>query len=148
MLKEATPFGEQPMLLGFDPGRDKCGVAVMGLDRQVQFNQVVPADGVETTIQKLCRDFPISVCVMGNQTTSKEWSGKLTTYLSDAVRLFKVDERNSSLEARDRYWELYPPQGLQRLIPQGMRVPPRPVDDIVALILIERYLNRLIATEL
>ena len=117
----------------------------MGLDRQVQFNQVVPADLVQTTIQELCQDFPISVCVMGNQTTSKEWGNKLTEYLSDAVRLFKVDERNSSLEARDRYWELYPAKGLQKLIPQGMRVPSRPVDDIVAVILIERYLSRLIA---
>lgn len=138
-------ISRQPMLLGFDPGRDKCGVAVMGLDRKIQFHQVVQADLVKTTIQKLCQDFPISVCVMGNQTTSKEWGNKLTEYLSDAVRLFKVDERNSSLEARDRYWELYPPKGFQKLIPQGMRVPPRPVDDIVAVILIERYLSRLTA---
>lgn len=145
MSNNAKLFGEQPMLLGFDPGRDKCGVAVMGLDRQIQFNQVVQADVVKTTIKQLCQDFPISVCVMGNQTTSKEWGEKLTTYLTDSVRLFKVDERNSSSEARDRYWEIYPPKGLQKLIPQGMRVPPRPVDDIVAVILIERYLSRLIA---
>ncbi len=145
MPYEPTILGEQPMLLGFDPGRDKCGVAVMGVDRQVKFHQVVQSDAVPCTIQKICQDFPISVCVMGNQTTSEEWGQKLTAYLSDAVRLFKVDERNSSLEARDRYWQLYPPKGFQRLIPQGMRVPPRPVDDIVAVILIERYLNRLIA---
>jgi hypothetical protein len=37
---------------------------------------------------------------------------------------------------------MYPPAGLSRLIPQGMRVPPRPVDDIVAIVLIERYLNK------
>ena len=145
MPNQTAIFGEQPMLLGFDPGRDKCGVAVMGLDRQIRFNQVVEADVVLKTIHQICQDFPISVCVMGNQTTSKEWGEKLTGSLSDAVRLFKVDERNSSLEARDRYWDLYPPKGLQKLIPKGMRVPPRPVDDIVAVILIERYLSRLIA---
>ncbi|HBB34174.1 MAG TPA: resolvase, partial [Cyanobacteria bacterium UBA9273] len=42
---------------------------------------------------------------------------------------------------RDRYWQMYPPKGLQRLIPKGMRQPPRPVDDIVAILLIERYLG-------
>jgi hypothetical protein len=36
---------------------------------------------------------------------------------------------------------MYPPQGLTRLIPQGMLTPPRPIDDIVAIILIERYLS-------
>ena len=145
MPSENVTFGEQPMLLGFDPGRDKCGIAVMGVDRQIRLHQVVESEAVPQTIQKICQDFPISVCVMGNQTTSQEWGQTLTQYLSDAVRLFKVDERNSSLEARDRYWKLYPPTGLQKLIPQGMRIPPRPVDDIVAVILIERYLNRLIA---
>ncbi|MGA1285815.1 MAG: resolvase, partial [Prochlorothrix sp.] len=28
-----------------------------------------------------------------------------------------------------------------RLIPQGLRQPPRPIDDIVAILLIERYLK-------
>lgn len=145
MPPEKVILGEQPMLLGFDPGRDKCGIAVMGVDRQIQFHQVVESADVPETIRTICNDFPISVCIMGNQTTSQEWGEKLSLYLTDAVRLFKVDERNSSLEARDRYWKLYPPTGIQKLIPQGMRIPPRPVDDIVAVILIERYLNRLIA---
>jgi hypothetical protein len=36
---------------------------------------------------------------------------------------------------------MYPPKGLTRLIPKSLRVPPRPVDDIVAILLIERYLK-------
>ncbi|MHC5824943.1 MAG: resolvase, partial [Nostoc sp.] len=30
-FREFSP--RQPVILGFDPGRDKCGLAVMGLDR-------------------------------------------------------------------------------------------------------------------
>ncbi|MFM7475950.1 MAG: resolvase, partial [Microcystis aeruginosa] len=44
-------------------------------------------------------------------------------------------------EARDRYWQMFPPKGLQKLIPQGMRLPDRPIDDIVAILLIERHLQ-------
>ncbi len=55
-----------------------------------------------------------------------------------------VDERYSTLEARDRYWKMYPPKGLYHLIPQSLRPIPRPVDDIVAILLIERYLERLV----
>jgi hypothetical protein len=36
---------------------------------------------------------------------------------------------------------MFPPKGLQKLIPQGMRLPDRPIDDIVAILLIERHLQ-------
>jgi RNase H-fold protein (predicted Holliday junction resolvase) len=77
---------------------------------------------------------------MGNQTTSKQWQKKLTENISLKVTL--VNEKNSTLEARDKYWQMYPPQGLKKLIPKGLRVPPCPIDDIVAIILIERYLQQ------
>jgi RNase H-fold protein (predicted Holliday junction resolvase) len=129
------------MILGFDPGRDKCGVAVMGLDGQVYYHQVVLAENAIATLESLCLQFPIELIVMGDQTTSRSWKERISATLS-GVKIVQVDERYSSLEARDRYWEMYPPQGFNRLIPQGMRTPPRPVDDIVAIVLIERYFNQ------
>ena len=129
------------MILGFDPGRDKCGVAVMGLDGQVAYHRVVLAEDAIATLVSLCSQFPIELIVMGDQTTSATWKQRISATLS-AVKIVQVDERYSSLEARDRFWEMYPPQGFNRLIPQGMRTPPRPVDDIVAIVLIERYLSK------
>ncbi|MCU0536023.1 MAG: pre-16S rRNA-processing nuclease YqgF [Hydrococcus sp. Prado102] len=128
-------------ILGFDPGRDKCGVAIMGRDRQLAYHQVIVAAVVIDTIKSLCQQFAIEQLVMGNQTTSKQWRQKLEKNLPSSISIVTIDERNSSLEARDRYWQMYPPKGLQRLIPQGMRLPPRPIDDIVAILLIERYLQ-------
>ncbi|MDF0555815.1 pre-16S rRNA-processing nuclease YqgF [Kamptonema sp. UHCC 0994] len=129
------------MILGFDPGRDKCGIAVMGLDGQVAYHQVVLAEDAIATIESLCSQFPIELIVMGDQTTSRSWKQKISGSLP-LVDVVQVDERYSSLEARDRFWEMFPPKGFNRLIPQGMRTPPRPVDDIVAIVLIERYLNQ------
>ena len=129
------------MILGFDPGRDKCGVAVMETNRHLHFHQVVDSDRAIATVEQLCQQFPIELIVMGNQTTAKSWQQKIESSLSLSKPIVMVDERNSSLEARDRYWEMYPPRGLKKLIPQGMRLPPRPVDDIVAILLIERYLS-------
>jgi RNase H-fold protein (predicted Holliday junction resolvase) len=127
------------MILGFDPGRDKCGLAVMGKNRQVIYHQVIPSSEAIATIQQLLEQFAIETIVMGDQTTAKSWKQKISGQLGATVPIVLVDERYSSLEARGRYWEMYPPQGLQRLIPQGMRQPPRPIDDIVAILLIERY---------
>ncbi|MDP5338390.1 MAG: pre-16S rRNA-processing nuclease YqgF [Nodularia sp. (in: cyanobacteria)] len=133
----------QPVILGFDPGKDKCGLAVMGLDRQLYYHQVVTAQKAIATIETLRQQFPVSLLVMGNQTTSKQWKQQLSEALVEQLSIILVDERYSTLEARDRYWQMYPPKGLTKLLPQGMRQPPRPIDDIVALLLIERYLNRL-----
>ena len=133
----------QPMILGFDPGRQKCGLAVMGLDRRLHYHEVIPAETAIATIQSLRQAFPVSTVVMGDQTSSKDWRQKLTSDLPEPPRIVMVDERYSTLEARDRYWEMYPPAGLSRLIPAGMRGVPRPIDDIVAILLIERYLGRL-----
>lgn len=129
------------MILGFDPGRDKCGLAVMGNNRQVIYHQVVPSPEAIASIQKLSEQFALETIVIGDQTTAKSWKQKISQELSPQIPIVLVDERYSSLEARARYWEMYPPQGLQRLIPQGMRQPPRPIDDIVAILLIERYLK-------
>ncbi|MEO1429978.1 MAG: pre-16S rRNA-processing nuclease YqgF [Cyanobacteria bacterium J06633_8] len=131
------------VILGFDPGKDKCGVAVMGLDRQLQYHEVVSSPEAIDIIGDLYKKYPISLLVMGNQTTSKRWKQQIQEKLPATVNIILVDERYSSLEARDRYWIMYPPKGLTRLLPKGMRTPPRPIDDIVAILLIERYLNRL-----
>jgi RNase H-fold protein (predicted Holliday junction resolvase) len=128
------------MILGFDPGKDKCGIAIMDEHQNIHQHQIVNSQSAISILQNLCQVFSIQMIVMGNQTTSKQWKKQMDSHLSASIPIIMVDERNSSLEARDRYWEMYPPQGLQRLIPPGMRLPPRPIDDIVAILLIERYL--------
>ena len=114
----------------------------MGLDRVLYHRSVVSSDSVLEAINELRRQYPISLIVMGDQTTAKTWKAQLAD-LKNLPRVVMVDERYSSLEARDRYWQLHPPRGIQRLLPQGLRQPTVPIDDIVAMLLIERYLNRL-----
>ena len=47
----------------------------------------------------------------------------------------------TTLQARKRYWDIYPPKGLWKLVPLSLRVPPIPYDDVVAIILVEQYLE-------
>ena len=133
------------MLLGFDPGKQKCGVAVMGLDRKLNFQAVIPSEEAIAKVSNLLDSYPISLMVMGDQTASKQWKTQLQNTFAD-LRIITVDERYSSEEARQRFWQIYPAQGLMKLVPLGMRSPDRPIDDIVAIILIERYLSRLISS--
>jgi RNase H-fold protein (predicted Holliday junction resolvase) len=127
-------------ILGLDPGRDKCGVAVMDSNQEVVYHQVIDSAKAIAISQQLTQTYAIDLIVMGDGTTSQAWQQKIKSNLL-TVAVTTINETNSTLEARDRYWTMYPPQGLQRLIPKGLRTPPRPVDDIVAIILIERYLE-------
>ncbi len=131
------------MILGLDPGRDKCGLAVMEQTKQIVDLQIVDSNLTINAIERLCQNYDIDLIVMGDGTTSKDWYQKIRSNLATKISIVTIDERNSTLEARDRYWSMYPPQGLQKMIPQGFRLPPRPVDDIVAILLIERYLKSL-----
>ena len=112
----------------------------MGSDCQVYYHQVVPAAEAIATLNRLLHEYRVSILVMGDRTTAKDWHQQIDRCLTQPPPIVTVDEHYSTLEARDRYWQMYPAKGLTRLIPQGMRQPPRPVDDIVAIILIERYL--------
>jgi RNase H-fold protein (predicted Holliday junction resolvase) len=127
-------------ILGFDPGKDKCGVAVMDGDRELLYHQVLLTAAVISQINNLVQQYQVDRIVIGDQTTAKQWQQQLITAFPD-LPITLVDERYSSLEARDRYWQMYPASFLTKLIPQGMRQPPRPIDDLVAIILIERYLK-------
>ncbi len=128
------------MILGFDPGRDKCGIAVADEDLVVHYHQVIESSQAIATMKQLAQKFALNLIVMGNLTTAKTWYQKLESNFPQ-IPIIMVDENNSTLEARDRYWQIYPAQGLQKFIPQTMRIPPCPIDDIVAILLIERYLQ-------
>jgi len=140
----AQPQPERsPILVGFDPGRDKCGVAVLTLAGQVVEHRVVAADEAIAYLASLQQRFEVQRLVVGDRTTSKEWQVKISTGLNPAPPLSPVDEHRTTLLARDRYWQMYPATGLTRLLPKGLRAPPRPIDDIVAILLVERYVSSL-----
>jgi RNase H-fold protein (predicted Holliday junction resolvase) len=129
------------MYFGFDPGKDKCGLAIVSDLGSAIRHEVIPADQALQTLQNWQQAHEIQTLILGDQTGSKVWRSRIAEALPD-LNIITIDERFSSQEARDRYWQLYPAQGLQKLVPQGMRTPPRPIDDLVAIILVERYLAK------
>ncbi len=129
------------MYFGFDPGKDKCGLAIVSAHGQPLRQGVIPSDRALTTLQAWSQEFVIPTLILGDQTGSKQWRAKIQAILPD-LDIQVIDERFSSQEARDRYWDVYPATGLQKLVPRGMRTPPRAIDDLVAIILVERFLNR------
>ncbi len=131
-----------PLYLGFDPGKDKCGLALVDSQKNIHWHGVILTPQVSQTLTEIAETIGVDCVILGDQTQSKYWQKVLQTLLP-TLKIVTIDERYSSLEARSRYWQLYPPSLWQRLIPQGLRQPPRPVDDIVAIVLVERFLARM-----
>jgi len=122
---------------GIDPGRDKCGVAVLTHAGEITFQQVIETEKLQTTFQELAKKFDLKLAVLGNGTTSKSAKEILEKILPVKV----IDEKYTTEEARRLYWKKNPPQGWRKFLPVSMQVPPVPVDDIVAEILAKRFLE-------
>lgn len=126
------------MILGIDPGRDKCGVAVLSRTGEIKFEEVIPTEKLSLTIEKLSEQFDLEIAILGNGTTSKS-AEKILREKNLSVKV--VDEKHTTEEARKLFWKKNPPKGWRKFLPVSMQVPPEPVDGIVAEILIKRFLS-------
>ena len=128
------------VVAAIDPGREKCGLAVMAEDGRVLAQGVVAtarlADEVAASVQKFAPD----IILLGNGTTSRAAETMLRENFP-GLPIALVDEYRTTDDARRAYWKTHPPKGWRRLFPTGMQTPPTPVDDFVAVLLARRYLD-------
>ena len=125
-------------ILAIDPGRDKCGLAVVGMDRRVLSREIVPPDQLATCAAGRARQFPGARIVMGRGTGGREARRALRAAEIDPIA---VPEDGTTLAARQRYFRDHPPRGWRRLLPISLQTPPVPVDDYAAVLIAERYLR-------
>jgi RNase H-fold protein (predicted Holliday junction resolvase) len=125
-------------LLGIDPGRDKTGLALVDAHGTIVQVEVVPTAKIKEILPSKAAS--ASRIIMGDGTTSGTMKALVQKLLPEK-ELVLVDERHSTEEARKLYWQVNPPQGLKRLLPQGMLVPDGNMDGYAAVILVRRYLK-------
>ena len=126
------------MIMGIDPGRDKCGVAVLTVAGEIKYQRVIVTDELGDVIKRLATEYEIELVILGDGTTHKA----AKSLIKAAGLQFKVvDEKHTTEEARREYWKKNPPRGWRKLLPTTMQVPPEPVDAIVAEILVRRHLT-------
>lgn len=139
------------LILGLDPGRDKIGFAAAAPTKELLFSGVFPAKELRVFLKEAgrgscsadafspwlqerleegrCR--ALRAVVLGDGTCSDVLMRALKE-ASLPCRIVCVDERGTTLEARELYWRLHRPRLWQLFLPRSMRVPPRPLDDLAA----------------
>lgn len=123
-----------------DPGREKCGVAVVDDSGRVLEQAVVATVRLAEELEARTKKYQPEFILLGNGTTSRTAEETIRAALPN-VPLKTVDEYRTTDDARIAYWKAHPPTGWRRFFPTSMQVPPEPVDDFVAVILAQRYLK-------
>ncbi len=128
-------------IIAIDPGREKCGIAVVHKLNGVLDKRVVETRALTAVVQDLAVAHNITTIIIGDRTTSRDVKRRLEQIQVNGQPfiIIPIDEHRSTDAARRRYWQENPPRGIKRFIPTSMQVPPIPVDDYVAVILAERY---------
>ena len=132
---------DEKIVLSIDPGRDKCGIAIVSLDGILITHSVIATKCLLEKVAELINDFTVYSVIIGNGTSSSDCRKKMSS-LKSIKGIEMVDEYGTTELARKRYFKDNPPRGFRRLIPLGLQVPPEPYDDYAAIILAERYLER------
>lgn len=137
-----TPSTEK-VVLAVDPGSSKCGMVLVVRagegELSLLWKRIAPAKEFLQAVDDASAVRPFSMVIVGNGTRSKNLIEELRERMPQ-VGILVVDERDTTLQARERYWLHNPRSGWRKLLPASMQVPPEPVDDFVALILAERVL--------
>ena len=142
---------EKYITLGLDPGRDKTGFAFVNDSGVLLASGIFPSNEaekffsaflaghhalsswlIEGTLESLPENLlsAVNFIAIGNGTHSKSFTERVSKNLP--CEILTVDEKNTTLEARGLYWQIHRPSFLMRLIPEGLRVPARVLDDLAA----------------
>ena len=125
-------------VIGLDPGRN-LGVAFLSAAGEVLFITVLPGGGVglEQSLASGAFAFPAAPIAVGDGTGHRDIVAVLAAHnLSYEL----IDEKNSSREARELYYRLFPPKGWLRFVPRGMLPVPNQLDAFAAVVIAQRYL--------
>jgi hypothetical protein len=144
MTDQAGSQGQGPWAC-LDPGLHKCGLVLSDAGgTRILAAGVLPPEACWQQLQHWRQQGCLTAVVLGDGTGSGPWRQRLAGL---KVALIPVKEAGSTLAARRRFWQLEPPRGWRRLLPEGLRLPPRDYDDVVAQLLLERHLGQALSRE-
>tara|TARA_Y100001968_G_scaffold122537_1_gene111475 strand:+ start:184 stop:621 length:438 start_codon:yes stop_codon:yes gene_type:complete len=126
--------------ISIDPGMKKCGLLLADM----QSGKVIEAgiaslNKFSDLVSLWNENHKIINIIIGDGTNCKYIEDQLKQ--NNFLNINYVDERGSTLRARFRYWEIWPPNYFIRWLPKEILLPPENLDAIVSLILLEDFLN-------
>jgi RNase H-fold protein (predicted Holliday junction resolvase) len=134
----APPIGGA--VLAVDPGREKCGLALVDAAGVLLEKTVLSLDDLVPRLRRLLEAHPDCRLVVGDRTGSREVRDRIAAaFPGRPVAL--VPEHRSTERALERWRDVTPPRGWRRLVPRCLRFPREPLDDFAAWVLAEEWVQ-------
>ena len=105
---------------------------------------VFTLESLYPTVERMAKEHSVNRIVIGNGTTGTELE---SLFAKLSIPIEWIDERGSTEEAKALFEQFYPPQGLRKWIPKGLRFPDRDFDDLAAVVIAFRYFNSIKASD-
>jgi RNase H-fold protein (predicted Holliday junction resolvase) len=126
-------------VIGVDPGRSKAGYALVEDSGDVVTAGIESIDRLPACLSELMGRCSVHAIALGRGTNARAVKTALVAF---GLPIHYVDEYETSRLARGLYFAEHPPRGWRRLIPLGLQVPGRPIDDYAAILIARRFLAR------
>ena len=128
-------------VLGIDPGTQKAGFAVVEQTSSAPLIfGIERLDDLIGRVRQLLASYKVRAIALGRGTHASEVAKMLS---SVDVPVHLIDEHETTWRARALYFADHPPKGWRRLIPLGLLLPPRPIDDYAAVLIARRFLEQI-----
>ena len=126
--------------ISIDPGKKKCGLLLANIKSgKVIEAGIASLNKCYDLVSFWNENYNINNIIIGDGTNCKNIKNELKR--KNLFDINYVNEKGSTLRARFRYWEIWPPNYLIRWLPKEILFPPENLDAIVALILLEDFLK-------
>ena len=125
--------------ISVDPGRYKCGFVMADLDKKkvLQAN-VILSNTLVKNIKEFKKCYENIQVIIGNGTSSKKHIKDLGFLKND---LYVAEEKNTTYRAKERFFEIFPINGIKRYLPREIFIYNLNLDAISAIIILEDYLK-------
>ena len=126
-------------IIAIDPGISKCGVIIADIKDKIVYEAVVLKSNLLLKyVRKKYQKEKNLQFLIGNGTSSKNYIKDLNHF---DPNLIIAEEKNSTYRAKQRYFEIFPLQGIRCFLPREIFILNKNLDALAALIIIEDYLN-------
>ncbi len=143
-----TDKNKNKLILGIDPGRDKIGFAFVNFSGDLICSGIFHKRNVNKFINIIKtsefwellnyiieghipeNNSDLQLIFIGNGTHSHDLIKIIQEF--GHGRMMVIDEKNSTIEAKNLYWKIHKPGFLLKFIPEKLRSPGRDVDDLAA----------------
>lgn len=130
-------------LLALDPGSDKVGTAVLSFAKEEKEKTIVKKDELLDHLSEIFNNYQIEEIVIGNGTGAEELKEMISSNYAD-LKITFVEEKFTTEEAQARYLKEKPMSNYEKLLRKivSWKVK-KPLDDYAALIIGEKYLEKI-----